>query len=202
MRRNHSEVTDPEKIDEILSSATIGRLATNGDDGYPYITPVNFVYYKGKIYFHCAPTGEKLDNIARDPKVCFQVDVPLAYLDVGYSLKQGSGNSCGLHQFYHCVIIRGEARIVPDSSLKIDALNELIATHEKSHDFEKVHAGLPAYHACKVVEIKPAKITAKSDLHQKKTAAERLAMAKYLKESRLPKAIETIRAFGFDPEEI
>ena len=202
MRRKHSEVTDPEKIDKMLSSATIGRLATNGADGFPYITPVNFVYYKGNIYFHCAPKGEKLDNIARDPKVCFQVDIPLAYLGKGYNLSRNNKNICGLHQFYHCVIIRGEARIVPDSPLKVDALNELIAAHEKRRDFENVHDGLPAYHACEVLEIKPKTISAKSDLHQKKSAEERLAMAKYLKAGRVPKGIETIKAFGFDPDEI
>ncbi len=128
MRRKHSEITDPEKIKNTLSSANIGRLATNGADGYPYITPVNFIFYQGNIYFHCAPEGEKLDNIARDPKVCFQVDIPLAYLDSG--LAPGRTVS-GLHQLYHCVIIRGEAKIVPNGPLKVDALNELVAKHEK-----------------------------------------------------------------------
>lgn len=202
MRRKHSKVTNPEKIAEILRSAAVGRLATCGADGYPYITPVNFVYYRENIYFHCAPEGEKLDNIARNAKVCFQVDIPLAYLDGGYGLSRGGGNVCGLHQFYHCVIIRGEARIVPDGSLKIEALNELIAKHEKRPDFEKVHNGLPAYHACKVVEIRPRTISSKSDLHQKKPDEERLAMARYLKARNWPKDIETVEALGFEPQEI
>ena len=81
MRRKHSEITDPLAIEDILRTATIGRMATVGRDGYPYITPVNFVYHGGDIYFHCAPEGEKLDNIARDSRVCFEVDIPLSYLD-------------------------------------------------------------------------------------------------------------------------
>ena len=81
MRRKHCEVTDPREINRILSSTNIGRLATSGADGYPYITPVNFIWREGKIYFHSATVGEKLDNLAREPKVCFEVDVPLAYLD-------------------------------------------------------------------------------------------------------------------------
>ena len=202
MRRKHSKVTDPEKIDQILSSANIGRLATNGADGYPYITPVNFVYFKGNIYFHCAPQGEKLDNIDKDPKVCFQVDIPLAYLGKGYNVSRNNKNICGLHQFYHCVIIRGQAAVVPDSQLKVDALNELIAAHENTRNFKKVHADLPAYRACTVVEIRPETISAKSDLHQKKSSEERLAIAKYLKAGHLPQAIETVRAFGFDPDEL
>jgi len=202
MRRKHCEVTDPEKIEQILSSATIGRLASNGADGYPYITPVNFVYFKGNIYFHCAAEGEKLVNIARDPKVCFQVDIPLAYLGQGYHVSRNSDSVCGLHQFYHCVIIRGQAAVVPDSQLKVDALNQLIAAHENTRDFKKVHADLPAYRACKVVEIRPLAISAKSDLHQKKSAEERSAMVKYLKSSRVPYAVKTIQAFGYDPDEI
>ncbi len=43
MRRRQCEVTDPGEIRRILSAATIGRLATLGADGYPYVTPVNYV---------------------------------------------------------------------------------------------------------------------------------------------------------------
>ena len=199
MRRKQSEITDPEKIRHILSSANIGRLATNGADGHPYITPVNFVYHGGNIYFHCAPKGEKLDNIARDAKVCFQVDIPLAYLDSGYS--QGR-DSCRLHQFYHCVIIRGEARVVPHSQRKVEALNALVAKHEKDVDVQEVNGDMAAYKACKVVEIKPKTITAKSDLAQNKSEEERLAIAQYLKARGWPKDIETVEAFGFDPKTI
>lgn len=202
MRRKHSEVTDPEKICEILASATIGRLATIGADGYPYITPVNFTYHRGNIYFHCAPEGEKLNNIAREARVCFQVDIPLAYLDSGYCLSRKGGTICNLHQSYHCVIIRGEAGIVPDGALKTEVLNELIAKHEKRRDLEKVHEGMPAYRLCKLVEIRPRSITAKSDLHQKKSPEERLAMAKHFKTAGSPNGVETIKAMGFDPEEI
>ena len=97
MRRKHCEVTDPREIDRILSSTNIGRLATSGEDGYPYITPVNFIWREGKIYFHSAVVGEKLDNLAREPKVCFEVDVPLAYLD---TLLDPKGPVCKVHQFY------------------------------------------------------------------------------------------------------
>ena len=57
MRREHNEVTDQKEIQRILSLTNIGRLATIGKDGYPYITPVNFVSYDGNIYFHCSPKG-------------------------------------------------------------------------------------------------------------------------------------------------
>jgi len=115
MKRKACEVTDPVVIAKILAGTNIGCMATTDTDGYPYITPVNFVYHNGNIYFHCALTGEKLDNIRRDNRVGFQVDIPLAYLDSGFS---NHSSPCKLHQFYHCVIIRGKASVVTDAKIK------------------------------------------------------------------------------------
>ena len=199
MRRRECEISDPLKIALILNSATIGRMATNGADGYPYITPVNFVYFQGNIYFHCALQGEKLDNLNRDPKICFEVDIPLAYLDAGVDPARNVAN---LHQYYHCVVIRGEARIVPSGPLKVAALNALVASHEQGVDNEVVHEEMPTYKACNVVEIKPTVVTAKSNLHQGKSSEVRLANAQYLKNRNRPGDLATVRAMGFDPENI
>jgi nitroimidazol reductase NimA-like FMN-containing flavoprotein (pyridoxamine 5'-phosphate oxidase superfamily) len=195
MRRHQCEVTDPQEIHRILSAATIGRLATLGADGYPYVTPVNYVYDNGGIYFHCALKGEKLDNIARDDRVCFQVDIPLAYLDQGFNPR---GGACSLHQFYHCVIIRGRARLVPDGELKTAALNALVAAHEPDRSPAPVDASMSAYKACAVVEIRPESMTAKSDLAQKKTAEEREALARYLMRRGRPGDRQTAEAMGLD----
>ena len=197
MRRRQCEVTDPVEIHRILSAATIGRLATVGADGYPYVTPVNYVFTNDCIYFHCALTGEKLDNIARDDRVCFQVDIPLSYIDLGYKPERGG---CGLHQFYHCVIIRGRARVVPDGALKTMALNALVAAHEPDPP-APVHEDMPNYKGCAVVEVRPETISAKSDLAQKKPPEEREALARYLEKRGRPGDRETVAAMGFGSKE-
>jgi uncharacterized protein len=194
MRRKHCEVTDRKEIDHILGTANIGRMGTIGADGYPYITPVNYVWHQGRIFFHCALAGEKLDNLTRDPKVCFQVDIPLAYVDTGFDPEKRANKA---HQFYHCVVIRGEARVVPDGPRKVAALNALVAAHEKGSDFQPVDEDMPAYRACNVVEITPASITAKSDLWQNKSLEDRLTLARYLKARNRPTDLETIEAMGF-----
>jgi hypothetical protein len=153
MRRKHCKITDPQDIERILSSTTVGRLATNGEDGYPYITPVNFVYHEGNIYFHSASKGVKLDNLVRDPKVCFEVDIPLAYLDKGFDPAR---RICHLYKYYHSVIIRGKASVVPDGPLKVAALNALVTKHERGAGHELVNDEMPGYKACKVVEIEPS----------------------------------------------
>lgn len=198
MRRKHSEVTDQTDIYRILSSTNIGRMATIGQDGFPYITPVNYVMLNGNIYFHCAPKGEKLDNLLRNSHVCFEVDVPLSYIDIG--LDPGRP-ICNLHQFYHCIIIRGNAAIVEDDPLKLDALNALVAKHEKTDDFKKITADMSGYKACVVIEIKPESISAKSDLIQNKSEADRHAVAEYLFKRNAPGDRETVAAMGFEFED-
>lgn len=65
---------DEESTAKLLNSGEYGILSTFGEDGYPYGTPVNYVYSSGKIYFHCAPdVGHKEENLAHCNKVCFTV---------------------------------------------------------------------------------------------------------------------------------
>lgn len=197
MRRNHSEVTDRQEILRILNATTIGRLGTNGADGYPYVTPISFVFLNECIYFHCATAGEKLDNIERDPRVCIEVDIPLAYYEASFDHER---RACKLHQFYHCVIIRGHASIVPNGPLKTAALNALVVKHEGAGTCLPVTEDSPTYRSCHVVSITPSSITAKSDLGQNRTHEERLALAHSLKCRSAPMDLETVRAMGFDPD--
>ncbi len=195
MRRKHSEVTDPQEIQHILALTHIGRLATNGQDGYPYITPVNFVGLEGNIYFHCAPQGEKLDNLLNDPRVCFEVDVPLSYLDIGLDPARPI---CNLHQYYHCVIVRGRASVVKNDSLKTAALNALIVKHEKTEDFTPVTEDMPACKACEVIRIEPIVVSAKSDLGQNLPEEKRRTIAQYLFDRNQPGDRQAVAAMGFD----
>ena len=198
MRRKQCEVTDPERIRDILSSVNIGRLATNGVDGYPYITPVNFVFYKERVYFHSASEGEKLDNISRDPKVCFEVDVPLAYLEVDFNPNK---YPCYTHQFFHCVIIRGCARIIPDGELKTAAVNALVEKHQGNTDFTPITPDSSGYKECRVIEVTPDKMTAKSDLGQ--CSPQRnypRFIAEHLVKRGLPGDLRAVREMGFTLE--
>ncbi len=193
MRRAHCEIKDREEMRRILDSANVGRMATVDGQGYPYITPVNFVFHKDRVYFHCAPQGEKLENLIRDPKVCFEVDIPLAYLEVGFNPEK---NPCRVHQLYECVIIRGKARVVPDGELKTDALNALVAKHEGNRDFEPISPDMPAYRGCLVVEIDPENMTGKRDLIQNKPDEHRRMVAEHLGRRGLPGDLEAARAMG------
>lgn len=73
MRKSNRALSEPE-IKAILEQGEYGVLSTVGADGYPYGTPVSYVYAEGKIYFHCAKgVGHKLENIEYCSKVGFTV---------------------------------------------------------------------------------------------------------------------------------
>lgn len=77
MRRFKQQLTEQECVD-VLTHAPRGVLAVHGEDGYPYAFPMNYIYLDGKVYFHCAKAGHKLDALASDSRVSFCV------MDEGY----------------------------------------------------------------------------------------------------------------------
>ena len=58
---------------ELLRCSRRGILAVNGDHGYPYAIPINYLYDKDaqKIIFHGAKAGHKVDSLKACDKVCF-----------------------------------------------------------------------------------------------------------------------------------
>ncbi len=72
MRRKQQEIPQTEAI-EILRNSTSGVLAVLGDEGYPYTVPLSYAYADGKLYFHCAASGHKLDAVRRCDKASFCV---------------------------------------------------------------------------------------------------------------------------------
>ena len=50
---------------QILLDNTWGILGTIGPDGWPYSVPLSYVYSKknNAIFFHCASSGHKIENI-------------------------------------------------------------------------------------------------------------------------------------------
>lgn len=183
MRRNFQRIDDNEKIATILKKTRIGRLATTGSDGYPYVTPLNYVYWNGAIYFHCARNGEKLSNIERDNRVCFEVDIPLSYLGTDYDPEKPP---CAVSQIYQSVIIRGRGEVVEEISEKVGALNALMATHENAAEFNAISEKMKGVALCLVVAVRIEKISAKENLFQNRSVDDKKKICGYLKKRGLP----------------
>jgi nitroimidazol reductase NimA-like FMN-containing flavoprotein (pyridoxamine 5'-phosphate oxidase superfamily) len=72
MRRIERE-TDEEDARQLLANGEYGVLSTVGPDGSPYGVPINFVCRESEIYFHSAPEGQKIENLAALAKASFCV---------------------------------------------------------------------------------------------------------------------------------
>ena len=74
MRRYKQQISEEECL-RILKEQPRGVLSVLGDDDYPYGVPMDHWYRgeNGKLYFHCAKTGHKLDAVRRHDKVSYCV---------------------------------------------------------------------------------------------------------------------------------
>ncbi len=74
MRRFKQQISNDECI-EILKTEKRGVLSLIGNDGYPYGIPLSHFYDErdGRIYFHGAKEGHKIDAIKANPKASFCV---------------------------------------------------------------------------------------------------------------------------------
>lgn len=99
-----------EESKQFLHTAMVGRLGTLNENGYPYVTCVHFVYEEGRIFIHGLPKGQKMDNILRNSKVCFEVDEMIEIKN------QDLTNPCAASTKYNSVIVMGKASLVTDLS--------------------------------------------------------------------------------------
>ena len=101
MRRKKQQIPDNEAI-AILENSKVGILAVNGDNGYPYTVPLNYMFYNGKIYFHGASEGHKFDSIKNNSKVSFCVISQDKIIPEKYTTA------------YESVVVFGNAKIMDD----------------------------------------------------------------------------------------
>ncbi len=120
MRRKKQLLSESETI-EILQSCTSGVLAVTGDDDYPYAVPLSFAYEEGKLFFHFAKAGHKLDSIARNNKVSFCV------------IKTEDVIQKTLTTHFRSVVVFGRARFLTEDSEKWHALECLVEKYSPDY---------------------------------------------------------------------
>lgn len=72
MRRNR-QALDRAACEAVLQRNTSGVLALSGDEGWPYAVPLSYACAEGKLIFHGATAGHKLDAMRRDGRASFCV---------------------------------------------------------------------------------------------------------------------------------
>lgn len=112
MRRKRQQLSEEESI-SILERATSGTLALLGDGGYPYAVPISYVYADGRLYFHSALTGHKVDAVKACDKASFCV------------IEQDSVQPKKYTTYYRSVIAFGRVHIIEDEQEKLETARML-----------------------------------------------------------------------------
>lgn len=134
---------------DLLARGAVGHLGTVGPDGQPYVVPVFYLYDGCELYFHCAAQGHKLDNIAANPRVCFEVSEWDGILDRG-------GSACQAGAAYRSVVVFGRARVLCDDEEKVRILRLLSARYGVTRPLDVRQVA-----ACTVVAVNVELVTAK-----------------------------------------
>lgn len=102
--RRFKQLLSNEMAVEVLERNTGGTLALLGDEDYPYAVPISYVYTDGKIYFHSAKEGHKIDAIKNHDKASFCVIDKDQIVPEKYTT------------YFRSVIAFGKIRIIEDKS--------------------------------------------------------------------------------------
>lgn len=111
--RRKNQALGPEECFRILQETSYGVMALQGDAGYPYAVPLNHACMDGKLYFHGAVQGHKIDAIARCDKASYCVTEASDVDSENYSTR------------FRSVIAFGRVRVVQEDALKRRALKAI-----------------------------------------------------------------------------
>lgn len=154
MRRKDREVTDPTRIEEILSTAKVLHLGMV-DEGRPYVVPLHYGFEHAgdgvTFWCHGARQGRKIDVLSANPQVFVELECDVE--DVS-----GGDVACGYGSLYASIMGDGTARLVEDPAEKVHGLKVLMRT-QTGRDFEIPEARAEAV---AVIRIDVPAITAKS----------------------------------------
>ena len=126
MRRKRQQLSNDESV-AILEKATAGTLALLGDEDYPYTVPISYVYYDGKLYFHSALAGHKVDAIRKCDKASFCV------------IEQDDVQPKKYTTFFRSVIAFGRIHIIEDEQEKLETAR-MLGNRYNPNDDESLQA--------------------------------------------------------------
>ncbi len=152
MTRREREVTDIDKIKEILDKSKVLHLGlVDGDEAY--VVPMNYGYTledgKLTLWLHGAKRGRKLDLIRANHKVFFEMECGIQPFEGEIACKYGIE--------YSSIMGRGKAEIIEDIEIKKAALSYLMKTQTgKDFEFEDKMAAVVS-----IIRIDVSEFTAK-----------------------------------------
>lgn len=151
MRRFKQLLSEEESM-EILRSATSGVLSLCGEDGMPYGVPLSHVYEDGKLYFHSALNGHKVDLIRQNSNASFTV------------IAQDDIHPETYTTYFRSVITFGNIRIVDDEIEKMRILEVLGRRCNPNNDESLKEELRKGFKRCLALEFTIERMTGKQSI--------------------------------------
>jgi uncharacterized protein len=123
--RRADKVMSQEQALETLERGYCGRMATIGEDGYPYCVPMLYVWLNGEVCLHSAKAkGHLRTCVDHESRVCFEVDEPGEVFPYGRF-------ECDTSVAFRSVILFGRVRVVDEMEAKQRFFEALMQKYSK-----------------------------------------------------------------------
>ncbi|HKB61498.1 MAG TPA: pyridoxamine 5'-phosphate oxidase family protein [Burkholderiales bacterium] len=152
--RRADKLMAEERARETLARGFHGRLATVGEDGWPYCVPLLYVCMDGEIFVHnTRAKGHLRANVDHEPRVCFEID------EAGEVFAYGRFE-CDSTVEYRSVIVFGRIRVVEDLKTRERFFDALMAKYAKK-DWERPKGFYPRIDQITLYAIKIERMSGK-----------------------------------------
>ena len=112
MRRNKQQLREEEAL-EVLENAKRGVLSVIGDGGWPYGIHLNPYWEDGRLYFHGAKAGHKIDALRKNARASFTI------------IDDGVKDEGGWAYTFRSVIVFGRVEFVDDQARALEICRRL-----------------------------------------------------------------------------
>lgn len=135
LRRQDRKLSE-EDARRVLEQSEYGFLATVNEDGSPYVIPMAAAVDRDTLYMHSARTGQKLENLQRDPRACFT------------SVLYADNQPEEFAMVYASVVAEGRLRVITDEAERVQAMRVIVNKYSPDHidtpAYERTMRGMPA----------------------------------------------------------
>ncbi|BBH24987.1 hypothetical protein Back11_63320 [Paenibacillus baekrokdamisoli] len=195
MRRKEFAIDEEnkEELEAFLSEMSFGFLGTISEDGMPSVTPLNFVYVNGAIYFHGSRIGEKMKQLTTNEAVTFAIAKEYAVIPSYFS---DPLLACPATAYFKSVRFDGHAVIVDDPHEKATVLEALMRKLQPEGGYKTIDAEdsdyIPRLKGVAVVRIDATQTSCKFKFGQNLKEPGRQSVTQGLAERNLPMDAETL----------
>jgi len=184
----------------LLEQVPAVHLATLGDEGQPILRTLHHAVVDGRLCFHSAPSGEKVEAMGRRAVASAEVvvaSIPSYFLD--------PQRACPATTLYESVQIHGQLEELHQPDLKARVLAALMGKLQPEGGHVPITADHPLYrgpvNGLLVYQLVPTHIDGKAKLAQNRSPQDRLRLLEALWQRGAPgdaRAIERIRSANPD----